>query len=150
MRRRGVVLGFLYLLGLLGRSSRHTFSFRLNIATNIGNARIAGLEDSLFMSAGQFDLCLVASLQSVGTTFHQLLLEQHWVLSRQHLVCIPFNMTFFYRRSEPVYCVGLRISIAPLTTSFASSLHQLIVKLTSGGSTMRLANSAGGPQRGAY
>lgn len=70
----GVFLGFVYLLSFLDRSSRHTFSFRLNTAAGIGNARIAGLEDSPFTSAGQFNLNLIASLQPVVTTFHQLLL----------------------------------------------------------------------------
>ena len=39
-------------------------------------------------------------------------------------------MTFFYRRSELAYRVGLQISAAPLATSFASSLAWVIVKLS--------------------
>ena len=42
-------------------------------------------------------------------------------------------MTFFYRRSELAYRVGLQISAAPLATSFASSVAWLIVKLTRNG-----------------
>lgn len=42
-------------------------------------------------------------------------------------------MTFFYRRSELAYRVGLQISAAPLATSFASSLAWAIVKLTQNG-----------------
>lgn len=42
-------------------------------------------------------------------------------------------MTFFYRRSELAYRVGLQISAAPLATSFASSLAWLIVKVSEGG-----------------
>lgn len=39
-------------------------------------------------------------------------------------------MTFFYRRSELAYRVGLQIAAAPLATSFASSLAWVIVKLS--------------------
>jgi hypothetical protein len=67
-------LAFSYLLSFLDRPSRHTFSFRLNTTAGIGNARIAGLEDSPFASAGQFNLNLIAFLQPVVTTFHQPLL----------------------------------------------------------------------------
>lgn len=42
-------------------------------------------------------------------------------------------MTFFYRRSELAYRVGLQISAAPLATSFASSLAWVIVKLSDNG-----------------
>jgi hypothetical protein len=42
-------------------------------------------------------------------------------------------MTFFYRRSELAYRVGLQISAAPLATSFASSLAWAIVKLSNNG-----------------
>src|ERR1700733_11715092 len=67
-------LAFSIFLSFLDRSSMHTFSFRLNTAAGIGNARIAGLKDSPFTSAGRFNLNLIASLQPVVTTFHQLLL----------------------------------------------------------------------------
>lgn len=42
-------------------------------------------------------------------------------------------MTFFYRRSELAYRVGLQISAAPLATSFASSLAWVIVRLSRNG-----------------
>jgi hypothetical protein len=42
-------------------------------------------------------------------------------------------MTFFYKRSELAYRVGLQISAAPLATSFASSLAWIIVKISQGG-----------------
>ena len=42
---------------------------------------------------------------------------------------IPFYLSFFYRRSELAYRVGLLISAAPLATSFASSLAWLITKI---------------------
>ena len=48
-------------------------------------------------------------------------------------VQVPFYMTFFYRRSELAYRVGLQISAAPLATSFASSLAWAIVKLSKNG-----------------
>lgn len=43
---------------------------------------------------------------------------------------IPFYLTFFYKRSELAYRVGLFISAAPLATSFASSLAWAIVKIS--------------------
>lgn len=42
-------------------------------------------------------------------------------------------MSFFYRRSELAYRVGLQISAAPLATSFASTLAWAIVKFTQNG-----------------
>lgn len=42
-------------------------------------------------------------------------------------------MSFFYRRSELGYRVGLQISAAPLATSFASTLAWIIVKITQNG-----------------
>ncbi|RVX67588.1 hypothetical protein B0A52_08117 [Exophiala mesophila] len=156
-RRLVLFLGALYMLSFLDRS-------------NIGNARIAGLEKDLSLSSSQYDwlltafymtyiafewmillyrlvpahiyisMCvltwgLVASLQSITTSFSQLLVLRG-VLGITEAAFgpgVPFYMTFFYRRSELAYRVGLQISAAPLATSFASSLAWLIVKITQDG-----------------
>ncbi|EXJ76748.1 uncharacterized protein A1O5_01256 [Cladophialophora psammophila CBS 110553] len=156
-RRLVVFLGFLYMLSFLDRS-------------NIGNARIAGLEKDLALSSAQYDwlltafyityigfewmillyrilpahiyipLCvlswgLVASLQSLTTSFGQLLLLRG-VLGITEAAFgpgVPFYMTYFYKRSELAYRVGLQISAAPLATSFAGSLAWVIVKLSQNG-----------------
>ncbi|OCT45064.1 putative transporter [Cladophialophora carrionii] len=156
-RKLVIFLGFLYMLSFLDRS-------------NIGNARIAGLEKDLSLSSSQYDwlltafyityigfewmillyrilpahiyisLCvlswgLVASLQSLTTSFGQLLILRG-VLGITEAAFgpgVPFYMTFFYKRSELAYRVGLQISAAPLATSFASSLAWVIVKLSQNG-----------------
>lgn len=95
---------------------------------------------------------IVASLQSVVTSFDQLLAlraclgiteaafgpgvgyQMSYYLPYLILfIQVPFYMTFFYRRSELAYRVGLQISAAPLATSFASSLAWVIVKLSNNG-----------------
>ncbi len=153
-RRLTLFLALLYLLSFLDRS-------------NIGNARIAGLDSALSLSSGQYDwlltafyityigfewmillykllpahayislcvLCwgLVASLQSVATSFSQLLVLRAClgVTEAAFGPGVPFYMTFFYKRHELAYRVGLQISAAPLATSFASSLAWLIVWIT--------------------
>ncbi|KIY03882.1 uncharacterized protein Z520_00573 [Fonsecaea multimorphosa CBS 102226] len=156
-RRLVVFLGFLYLLSFLDRS-------------NIGNARIAGLETDLALSSAQYDwlltafyityigfewmillyrilpahiyipLCvlswgLVASLQSLATSFGQLLILRAilGITEAAFGPGVPFYMTYFYKRSELAYRVGLQISAAPLATSFAGSLAWVIVKLSQNG-----------------
>jgi MFS family permease len=156
-RKLVMFLGLLYMLSFLDRS-------------NIGNARIAGLEKDLSLSSSQYDwlltafyityigfewmillyrllpahmyisLCvlswgLVASLQSLTTSFGQLLILRGFlgITEAAFGPGVPFYMTFFYKRSELAYRVGLQISAAPLATSFASSLAWLIVKLSQNG-----------------
>ncbi|OAP62960.1 hypothetical protein AYL99_02187 [Fonsecaea erecta] len=156
-RRLVVFLGFLYMLSFLDRS-------------NIGNARIAGLEQDLALSSAQYDwlltafyityigfewmillyrilpahiyipLCvlswgLVASLQSLTTSFGQLLILRGilGITEAAFGPGVPFYMTYFYKRSELAYRVGLQISAAPLATSFAGTLAWVIVKLSQNG-----------------
>ncbi|KAJ9604433.1 hypothetical protein H2200_011269 [Cladophialophora chaetospira] len=156
-RKLVMFLGFLYMLSFLDRS-------------NIGNARIAGLEQDLSLSSAQYDwlltafyityigfewmillykvlpahiyisLCvlawgLVASLQSLTTSFGQLLILRGFlgITEAAFGPGVPFYMTFFYKRSELAYRVGLQISAAPLATSFASSLAWVIVKISQNG-----------------
>ncbi|RMD44950.1 hypothetical protein DV735_g7, partial [Chaetothyriales sp. CBS 134920] len=156
-RRLVLFLSLLYLLSFLDRS-------------NIGNARIAGLESSLRLSSSQYDwlltafyicyiafewmimlyrvlparvyipLCvlswgLIASVQSVATSFSQLLVLRGLlgVAEAAFGPGVPFYLSFFYKRSELAYRVGLQISAAPLATSFASSLAWLVVRLSRNG-----------------
>jgi phosphatidylinositol 3,5-bisphosphate 5-phosphatase len=72
---------------------------------------------------------IVASCQATVTKCGQLV-----VLRGALGVCeaafgpgVPFYMTFFYRRRELAYRVGLQVSAAPLATSFASLLAWGIV-----------------------
>lgn len=156
-RKLVLFLAFLYMLSFLDRS-------------NIGNARIAGLEQDLSLSSSQYDwlltafyityigfewmillyrilpphiyisICvlawgLVASLQSLTTSFGQLLILRGFlgITEAAFGPGVPFYMTFFYKREELAYRVGLQISAAPLATSFASSLAWIIVKLSQNG-----------------
>jgi len=156
-RKLVLFLAFLYLLSFLDRS-------------NIGNARIAGLEQDLSLSSAQYDwlltafyityiafewmillyrlvpahayisICVlswgvVASLQSLATSFPQLLILRAFlgITEAAFGPGVPFYMTLFYKRSELAYRVGLQISAAPLATSFASSLAWVIVKLSQNG-----------------
>jgi MFS family permease len=75
---------------------------------------------------------LVASLQSLTTSFSQLLLLRGLlgITEAAFGPGVPFYMTYFFRRDELAYRVGLQISAAPLATSFASSLAWLIVWIT--------------------
>ncbi|KAI1615078.1 retrograde regulation protein 2 [Exophiala viscosa] len=156
-RKLVLFLAFLYLLSFLDRS-------------NIGNARIAGLEQDLSLSSAKYDwlltafyityiafewmillyrlipahayisICVlswgvVASLQSLATSFPQLLILRAFlgITEAAFGPGVPFYMTLFYKRSELAYRVGLQISAAPLATSFASSLAWVIVKLSQNG-----------------
>ncbi|EHY52933.1 hypothetical protein HRR83_009383 [Exophiala dermatitidis] len=156
-RKLVLFLGFLYMLSFLDRS-------------NIGNARIAGLEQDLSLTSSQYDwlltafymtyiafewmillyrlvpphvyisMCvlswgLVASMQSLTTSFRELLALRAilGVTEAAFGPGVPFYMTFFYKRSELAYRVGLQIAAAPLATSFASSLAWVIVKLSQNG-----------------
>jgi Major Facilitator Superfamily len=156
-RRLVLFLALLYMLSFLDRS-------------NIGNARIAGLETTLSLSSSQFEwlltafyityvsfewmillyklipahiyisICvfswgLIACLQSVSTSFVQLLFLRGClgVTEAAFGPGIPYYMSFFYKRSELAYRVGLQISAAPLAISFAATLAYVIVKLTENG-----------------
>lgn len=156
-RRLVLFIALLYMLSFLDRS-------------NIGNARIAGLDTALNLTSSQYSwlltafylsyicfewmillyrlvpahiyvsLCvlswgLIASLQSITTSFTQLVILRALLGISEAAFGpgVPFYLSFFYRRSELAYRVGLQISAAPLATSFASSLAWLIVKLSQNG-----------------
>ena len=150
-------LALLYMLSFLDRS-------------NIGNARIAGLETDLELSSSEYEWLLtafyityiafewmtllyrivpphiyistcvfawgtLASLQAVATSFASLVVLRVLlgVAEAAFGPGVPFYLTFFYKRSELAYRVGLFIAAAPLAVSFASSLAWVIVKISDGG-----------------
>jgi MFS family permease len=78
---------------------------------------------------------LIASLQSVATSFSSMLLLRALlgVAEAAFGPGVPFYLSFFYKPSELAYRVGLFISAAPLATSCASTLAWLIVKLSQNG-----------------
>lgn len=150
-------IALLYMLSFLDRS-------------NIGNARIAGLDTALSLTSSQYSWLLtafyityiafewmillyrlipphvyisacvlswglVASLQSLTTSFTQLVLLRGLlgITEAAFGPGVPFYLSFFYRRDELAYRVGMQIAAAPLATSFASSLAWVIVKLSQDG-----------------
>lgn len=74
---------------------------------------------------------LIASLQSVSTSFSTLIVFRALlgVAEAAFGPGVPFYLSFFYKRTELAYRVGLFISAAPLATSCASTLAWVIVKL---------------------
>lgn len=74
---------------------------------------------------------LVASLQSVATSFPTLLILRALLGISEAAFGpgVPFYLSFFFKREELALRTGLFISAAPLATSFASSLAWLITKL---------------------
>ncbi|KAK4890728.1 hypothetical protein LTR28_002565, partial [Elasticomyces elasticus] len=73
----------------------------------------------------------LASLQSIASSFGSLfaLRALLGVSEAAFGPGVPYYLSFFFRRDELAFRVGLFISAAPLATSFASSLAWAIVKL---------------------
>ncbi|XPS99730.1 hypothetical protein M3J09_008900 [Ascochyta lentis] len=136
--------------------------------TNIGNARIAGLEDDLRLSSYQFQwliwafhityilfewmtlmyrivpphiyisICIfswgcIACLQSVTPSFGFLLILRALLGIGEAAFSpgVPFYLSFFFRRRELAFRVGLQISASPLSSAIAGVLAWLISKLAS-------------------
>ena len=78
---------------------------------------------------------MIASVQSVCTSFISLAILRGFlgVAEAAFGPGVPFYLTFFYKRSELAYRVGIFIAAAPLATSFASSLAWVIVKVSQNG-----------------
>ncbi|RMY78802.1 hypothetical protein D0863_00438 [Hortaea werneckii] len=77
---------------------------------------------------------VLASLQSITSSFGGLLVLRTLLgIGEAAFVGIPFYLSFFFRKDELAFRIGLFISAAPLATSFASSLAWGIVSL--GGKT---------------
>ncbi len=78
---------------------------------------------------------IIASLQSITTSFFQLLILRALLGVGEAAFGpgLPFYLSFFYRRDELALRTGLFISAAPLANSFASTLAWLITKLGQNG-----------------
>ncbi|KAI7376717.1 MFS general substrate transporter, partial [Hortaea werneckii] len=77
---------------------------------------------------------VLASLQSITSSFSGLIVLRTLLgIGEAAFVGIPFYLSFFFRKDELAFRIGLFISAAPLATSFASSLAWGIVSL--GGKT---------------
>ncbi|KAL6710422.1 hypothetical protein ACN47E_009368 [Coniothyrium glycines] len=78
---------------------------------------------------------LVASLQSVATSFSFLLILRALLGISEAAFGpgVPFYLSFFFRRNELAFRTGLFISASPLSASFAGALAYLITKLGSHG-----------------
>lgn len=89
----------------------------------------------IYISLCVFAWGLLASLQSIASSFVFLLIIRAFlgVAEAAFGPGVPFYLSFFYKRSELAYRVGLFIAAAPLATSFASSLAWVIVRLSKGG-----------------
>ncbi|KAF2488098.1 major facilitator superfamily domain-containing protein [Neohortaea acidophila] len=73
---------------------------------------------------------VLASLQALATTWKYMLVVRIFLgMGEAAFVGIPFYLSFFFRREELAFRVGLFIAAAPLATTFASSLAWGIVSL---------------------
>ena len=82
----------------------------------------------IYISCCVFAWGVLASLQSVMTSFPGLLVLRALLgIGEAAFVGIPFYLSFFFRKDELAFRIGLFISAAPLATSFASSLAWGIV-----------------------
>jgi len=73
---------------------------------------------------------ILASLQSLTSSWAALLVLRALLgIGEAAFVGIPFYLSFFFRKDELAFRIGLFISAAPLATSFASSLAWAIVSL---------------------
>ena len=76
---------------------------------------------------------VLASLQSLATSWAYLLVVRALLgIGEAAFVGIPFYLSFFFRREELAFRVGLFIAAAPLATTFASSLAWAIVRFGTG------------------
>ena len=73
---------------------------------------------------------LIASIQSVTTTFYGMLILRALlgIAEAAFSPGVPFYLSFFYRREELALRAGTLISAAPLASSFAGSLAWMITK----------------------
>lgn len=73
---------------------------------------------------------VLASLQAIATSWKYMLAVRIFLgMGEAAFVGIPFYLSFFFRREELAFRVGLFIAAAPLATTFASSLAWGIVSL---------------------
>ncbi|KAK4544452.1 hypothetical protein LTR36_004343 [Oleoguttula mirabilis] len=84
----------------------------------------------IYISCCVFAWGVLASLQSLVSSWPLLLVLRALLgIGEAAFVGIPFYLSFFFRKDELAFRIGLFISAAPLATSFASSLAWAIVSL---------------------
>lgn len=78
---------------------------------------------------------LIASLQALTRSFAEMLILRVLLGISEAAFSpgVPFYLSFFYRREELAFRVGLQVSAAPLAASFAGSLAWAITRLGEGG-----------------
>jgi phosphatidylinositol 3,5-bisphosphate 5-phosphatase len=152
-RRLVLFVALLYLLSFLDRSNIGNARIAgLTEDLNLDSAQYEGLLTAFYVTYVLFEwmtllysvlpphvyvaLCvaswgLIASLQSVATSFGMMLLLRAalGIAEAAFGPGVPFYMSFFFRREELAFRTGLFISAAPLATSFASSLAWAITYL---------------------
>ena len=86
------------------------------------------LPPHIYISICVFSWGLIASLQSLAFSFESMLLLRGLLGISEAAFGpgVPFYLSFFYKREELAFRVGMFISAASLATSFASSLAWLI------------------------
>jgi MFS family permease len=73
---------------------------------------------------------VLASLQSLMTSWAGMLVLRALLgIGEAAFVGIPFYLSFFFKKDELAFRVGLFVSAAPLATSFASTLAWVIVSI---------------------
>ncbi|KAK9784629.1 putative F-box domain-containing protein [Seiridium cardinale] len=105
-RKLVLFLSVCYMLSFLDRS-------------NIGNARLAGMEQDLQTRPAKDAISYPALI------FLRVLLG----IGEAGFSGVPFYLSFFFKRDELAFRTALFISAAPLATTFASSLAWLILKV---------------------
>lgn len=78
---------------------------------------------------------LIASIQALTRSFPEMLVLRVLLGISEAAFSpgVPFYLSFFYRREELAFRVGLQVSAAPLAASFAGSLAWAITRLGEGG-----------------
>ncbi|EGZ73553.1 MFS general substrate transporter [Neurospora tetrasperma FGSC 2509] len=140
-RKLVLFVALLYMLSFLDRS-------------NIGNARIAGMEEDLQSTPpkdGWYEWALTAFyiayicfewmsllwrlipahiyVSIISTTLCSFFLRTILGIGEAAFTGVPFYLSFFYKRHELALRTAVFISAAPLATSFASFLAWAILKL---------------------
>ncbi|KPI35146.1 putative transporter [Cyphellophora attinorum] len=150
-RNLTLFLSLLYLLSFLDRSNIGNARIAgLSTSLDLTSAQYSSLLTAFYITYILFEpliLCykflparwyipacvvawgVVASCQATVTRYGQLVVLRGMlgVTEAAFGPGVPFYMTFFYRRRELAYRVGLQVSAAPLATSFASLLAWGIV-----------------------
>jgi MFS family permease len=85
----------------------------------------------IYISICVFSWGMIASLQSLAISYQSMLILRGLLGISEAAFGpgVPFFLSFFYKREELAFRVGMFISAAPLATSFASSLAWLITSV---------------------